>query len=104
MIIFTLIAFVSVALAGLISAFMARRPDRFTMWLVAYLIIIPGLVQYGLVSGYELLDFPVDIYAILSLALYNIGTLLLCLVAGSKGVIHVHASLFTLVARYWLYR
>ncbi|MEO8691779.1 MAG: hypothetical protein ABI397_03290 [Candidatus Saccharimonas sp.] len=85
MIIFTIVAFIALALAGIISAFRARRPDRFTMWLVAYLVVIVGLVQYGIATGYEQLGLNVDFYTILAMLLYNIGSLSVMLGRWLKG-------------------
>jgi hypothetical protein len=43
---------------GVISAFTARRPSRLTAWLSAYLVLVVGTVQLGLIVGWRELGSP----------------------------------------------
>jgi hypothetical protein len=43
------------------------------VWLVAYLVLVEGLVQFGLSRGWQQLGLPTDGLALLAFLFYNIG-------------------------------
>ena len=70
---FSIVAIAAVAGGGIISAFRARRPTRFVMWLTAYLVLVEGLIQFGLVTSWQRLDLSVGWVVILAFSVYNLG-------------------------------
>lgn len=70
---FSIVAVIAIAGGGVISAFWARRPTRFVMWLTAYLVLIEGLVQLGLVISWQQLDLPAGWGAVLAFIIYSLG-------------------------------
>lgn len=72
---FIAVAIVAIVAGGVISAFSARRPSRFVMWLTAYLVLVVGIVQIGLVFSYRLMNLPTEWPIALGFILFNLGNL-----------------------------
>jgi peptidoglycan/LPS O-acetylase OafA/YrhL len=70
---FNVVGFLAVAVGGLLAAFSARRPSRLMLWLVAYLVLIEGLVQIGLAAGWRQLDMPGSWPTLAAFLIYNLG-------------------------------
>lgn len=70
---FVWIAGLAIVLGGILSAFRARKPSRAAMWATAYLVLVVGVVQVGLLYSYDRIGLPFDAYAWGIFALYNIG-------------------------------
>lgn len=75
MIFFSWIASAAIVLGAVISAFRAKQPSRFVMWMVAYLVLIAGATQIGLLYGWHLLHLEFDFWIVIAFTLYNIGNL-----------------------------
>lgn len=71
--VFSVLGLVAITAGGMISAFTARRPARLTMWLVAYVVLIEGLVQFGLAEGWQWLGSNHTAIAAAAFVVYNIG-------------------------------
>jgi len=63
----------AIVAGGIFSAFSARHPTRFAMWLTAYLVLIVGLIQLGLIAGWQQLHLATSAIIIACFAFYNIG-------------------------------
>ena len=48
---FMVLAVLAVVAGGLVSAVLAHAPTRPAMWLVAYLVLVVGVTQFGLGAG-----------------------------------------------------
>lgn len=72
---FYYVAFIAIIMGGCISAFTARQPARFTMWLTAYLVLVGGVVQFGLVYCWYTLDIAASWQLLTGFCLYNIGNI-----------------------------
>lgn len=72
--IFITLSVLAIAAGGIISAFTARKPSRLSAWLSAYLVLVVGLVQLGLVESWRGLGAPQATVAGIALALYNAGS------------------------------
>lgn len=72
---FYYVAFIAIIIGGVVSAFTARQPARFTMWLTAYLVLVVGVVQFGLVYCWQMLDITTTWQLIAGFCLYNIGNI-----------------------------
>lgn len=70
---FNVIGMVSIVSGGMLTAFTARRPARFTAWLSAYLVLVSGVVQYGLANGWQQLGLQSRGIAIAAFVAYNVG-------------------------------
>jgi len=71
--VFETIGVLAVAGGGLVAAFSARRPSRLVLWLVAYLVLVEGLVQFGLATGWQQLGSFAGGPALAAFLLYNLG-------------------------------
>ena len=75
----------AIVAGGLISAFMAKQPNTFAMWVSAYLVLVGGLVQvfFGIVLGRLLPSEKAwRIYGIF--ALFNAGNALVIMSTAVK--------------------
>jgi len=72
---FGIVAALAIVTGGTISAFTARRPTRFAMWVTAYLVLIVGVVQAGLLFGWQQLGSPLLGWAATAFVLYNLGNI-----------------------------
>jgi hypothetical protein len=80
-IIFATLSVLAIIAGGLISAFSARRPTQFTAWVSAYLVLVVGIMQLGIVSLWHALGRPQVAVAWLALLIYNLGNL--CVIIGT---------------------
>lgn len=69
------VAIVAIITGGVTSAFSARHPSRFVMWLTAYLVLVVGVIQIGLASIYKLITLPVGWLIVLGFILFNLGNI-----------------------------
>jgi hypothetical protein len=69
---FETIGLLATAGGGLLAAFSARRPSRLVLWLVAYLVLVEGLVQFGLACGWQRLHL-LAVVSVAAFVLYNLG-------------------------------
>jgi hypothetical protein len=72
---FSIVAIAAIASGGTIAAFRARRPTRFVMWLTAYLVLIEGLVQFGLATSWQQLNVSASWIVIAAFLMYNFGNI-----------------------------
>lgn len=73
--IFATISIVAILVAGIIMAFTARAPKRFLNWLSAYLVLIVGMVQLGLIVGLDDLTIHWHKLSFIAFILYNVGNI-----------------------------
>lgn len=75
---FMVIAALAVVGGGLVSAELAHAPTRHAMWLVAYLVLVVGVVQFGLGVGQSWLARALPSTALLvgECGLFNAGNVL----------------------------
>lgn len=63
----------AIIVGGVISAFTARKPSQLTAWLSAYLVLVVGTVQLGLIVGWRELGSPHYDSMAGALILYAVG-------------------------------
>ena len=73
--IFFTLSLLAITAGGVISAFTARKPSRLTSWVSAYLVLVVGIIQFGLVSLWNQLGQPGDTITLLAFIAYNLGNL-----------------------------
>lgn len=81
---FQVIGLLAIAGGGILAAFSARQPDRLKVWMSAYLVLVVGLVQFGLAVGWQRLGSPDTPVAAIAFAVYNIGNVLVMLGTAQK--------------------
>lgn len=84
----------SIVAGGVVSAFFAKRPSRFIMWLSAYLVLIEGVTQLGLVYLWQTLDFEVTSIVVIAFILFNFGNILVVLGRFKRGQISARPLVF----------
>lgn len=67
------LALSAITAGGIISAFTAKTPTRLHMWMSAYLVLVVGMLQFGLISLWHDLGQPSTNITLLAFLLYNIG-------------------------------
>ncbi|TXG76232.1 hypothetical protein E6Q11_05010 [Candidatus Dojkabacteria bacterium] len=85
MIFFSCLAILAIIAGGVVSAFSAKKPTRFMMWMTAYLVLIAGIVQIGLIFGWYLLDIAFTAPVIIAFILYNLGNISVIIGRAMKG-------------------
>lgn len=72
---FLIVAFAAMLAGGLVSAGFAHAPTRHIMWMVAYLVLVAGLIQAALGVGQALLPthLPSKRLLIAECVLFNVG-------------------------------
>lgn len=73
--IFVPFSVLAIVAGGMLSAFTARTPSRLTAWLSAYLVLVVGIVQLGLLASWRQLGSPEGVSAGAAFTLYNAGNL-----------------------------
>ena len=74
-VVFLPLCILAILIGGLISAFSARKPTRSTAWVSAYLVLVVGVIQLGLVTTWQRIGRP-DAAAVSSaLLIYNLGNI-----------------------------
>lgn len=73
--IFTVLSLAAITAGGLLMAFSARKPTWLTSWMSAYLVLVVGVIQLGLVAGWRGLGEPDAVLALTAFILYNLGNL-----------------------------
>lgn len=68
-------SFIAIIAGGIISAFTARTPTRLMMWLTAYLVLVVGVVQFGLIYCWNQLDITSSWLSVTGFIVYNIGNI-----------------------------
>lgn len=63
----------AVVAGGLLAAFSARRPTRLKAWVSAYLVLVVGIIQFGLAVGWQRLGGHDAQAALVAFGLYNAG-------------------------------
>lgn len=76
MTIFTIISLVAISCGGLLVAFTARQPTQLKSWLSAYLVLVVGLLQLGIVACCQSLGMAAAGLTLLALILFNLGNAL----------------------------
>lgn len=71
--VFHALAILAIISGGVISAFSARHPSRFAMWVTAYLVLVVGVIQAGFVISWQSLTLLASWPAIIAFSLFNIG-------------------------------
>lgn len=71
--IFGTIGILAITAGGTLSAFTARRPARLTSWMSAYLVLVAGLIQFGLAVGWQWLDTDPVPLATIAFVVFNLG-------------------------------
>jgi len=71
--IFLIFSVLAIMGGGLISVFTARKPTRQTAWVSAYLVLVVGIIQLGLVSAWHKLGQPETGMMLAALIVYNFG-------------------------------
>jgi hypothetical protein len=79
--VFTALSVAAVVVGGLLMAFSARWPTRLASWASAYLVLVAGAVQLGLVAGWGALGGPHTALALAAFSLYNLGNI--CVLLGT---------------------
>lgn len=70
---FETIGLLAIAAGGLLAAFSAGHPSRLASWTSAYLVLVVGLVQFGLAVGWQRLGGPAAGVTVAAFLLYNLG-------------------------------
>lgn len=70
---FILLGVLAILAGGLISAFTASNPSRTSVWLSAYLVLVVGIIQLGLIDAWYRLGRPQVVVTLLAFILYNLG-------------------------------
>lgn len=73
--VFIAVSAAAVVSGGLLMAFSARQPSRLTSWASAYLVLVAGAVQFGLVVSWKTLGSPNADLALAAFCLYNLGNI-----------------------------
>lgn len=73
--IFLFLSLSAVVAGGVISAFTARKHTRQSAWLSAYLVLVVGMIQYGLIGCWRGLESPRETMATAAFTLYNLGSI-----------------------------
>lgn len=71
--VFSVLSILAIVAGGVISAFSARRPGWATAWVSAYLVLVVGIVQFGVVAAWHRLGEPSDALVLWALIAYNLG-------------------------------
>lgn len=71
--IFSAASVLAIAAGGLLAAFSARKPDKLKIWMSAYLVLIVGLVQLGLVTAWQATGATDFRLALAAFVMYNLG-------------------------------
>lgn len=71
---FSALSVLAIVAGGVLSAFSARRPTRQTAWASAYLVLIVGIIQLGLVAIWRGLGHPGAVATACALLIYNLGS------------------------------
>jgi hypothetical protein len=74
--VFLTLSALAIVTGGLLSAFSARRPTRQTSWASAYLVLVVGVIQFGIVVAWQHLGHPDAALAAVALTMYNLGNML----------------------------
>jgi hypothetical protein len=73
--IFGVVGALAVVTGGILAAFSARTPTTLKVWASAYLVLVAGVIQVGLVLGWHRLDVQSSATAIVALVIYNLGNI-----------------------------
>lgn len=71
--IFLPLSVLAIVAGGLISAFSARHPSRPAAWASAYLVLVVGIIQLGLIAAWQRLGQPEVAVVLVGLLAYNLG-------------------------------
>lgn len=71
--VFYYLSFIAITTGGVISAFTARKPARLMMWLTAYLVLVVGVVQFGLIYCWDQLGINPSWPCVAGFIIYNLG-------------------------------
>lgn len=83
-------ALVAIIFGGMLSAFGASSPNRSTMWVSAFLVLVMGIGQYVLGSTTRRLNQqPKLTSALAATGLYNLGGLLIIIGTLLKANLHI---------------
>ena len=83
-----ILSFVAITAGGILSAFTARTPSRLTMWVVAYLVLVVGIVQLGLAYSWLALKLPTNTIVLAAFVFYNFGNVAVIIGTIKKGRSH----------------
>jgi len=72
---FYYLSFIAIIAGGAISAFTARTPTRLMMWLTAYLVLVVGVIQFGLIYYWNQLDITPSWPCVTGFVIYNLGNI-----------------------------
>lgn len=72
---FIIFSFLAICLGGVLAAFTARKPNRFIMWLTAYLVLIVGVAQLGLAYSWLELNLNTGWLTLAAFTIYNFGNI-----------------------------
>lgn len=75
-VIFEIISVLAIAAGGALTAFSAKKPVRFKNWASAYLVLIAGLAQLGLICGWQWLGHPHESLALIAFIIFDIANFL----------------------------
>lgn len=67
------LSILAIVAGGLLSAFSARRPTRPIAWASAYLVLVVGIIQLGLITLWHRLGQPETTAVAVALIAYNLG-------------------------------
>lgn len=73
---FLVISIIAIIWGGLLSASTASHPTRYSVWASAYLVLVVGITQLGLVYYWQRLNISSSALAITALIIFNIGNLI----------------------------
>lgn len=68
-----ILSYFAIIAGGVLSAFTARTPTRLTMWVVAYLVLVAGIIQLGLSYSWLALKLPTTAIPLSAFIFYNFG-------------------------------
>jgi hypothetical protein len=72
-IIFSALSVAAIVSGALISAFSAREPTWSTAWVSAYLVLVVGIIQLGLITAWHKLGQPETAAVLVAMLAYNLG-------------------------------
>jgi hypothetical protein len=73
--VFLSLSILAITAGGLLSAFTARRTTRATAWASAYLVLVVGVIQLGLLSTWQDLGEPRAGLVLGALCVYNLANI-----------------------------
>lgn len=96
MVAFVVLSVLAIAGGGLLMAFSARRASWYKSWASAYLVLVAGLIQLGLISSWLALGRPDTGLAVWAFIAYNVANCLVLAGTAYKRRFHGYSLIVNL--------